>query len=188
MNAALTLAGRVHPIVVTLGTMTVFRGLLISLTGGDSITDLPRRVHELVNDARVGRERIVFIGRIRGAGDLHRPASTSLGQIHHGHRFKSQRGATGRNLQIVRLADDVRRRRVPGVAGRSARIIADRSLQSGTGHGLRVASHRRGRDRRRLDLRGPGQRALAYVGALLLSLIYNAVVLWQISGLSATCS
>ncbi len=40
-NAMLTLAGRIHPIVVTLGTMTVFRGLLIAMTGGDTITDLP---------------------------------------------------------------------------------------------------------------------------------------------------
>jgi ribose/xylose/arabinose/galactoside ABC-type transport system permease subunit len=40
-NASLSLAGRVHPIVVTLGTMIIYRGLLISLTGGDTITDLP---------------------------------------------------------------------------------------------------------------------------------------------------
>ena len=40
-NAALSLWGRVHPIVITLGTMTIYRGLMIALTGGDTITDLP---------------------------------------------------------------------------------------------------------------------------------------------------
>ena len=41
INAALSLAGRVHPIVITLGTMTIYRGLIVALTGGDTITDLP---------------------------------------------------------------------------------------------------------------------------------------------------
>ncbi len=41
LNAALSLWGRIHPIVVTLGTMTIFRGLLILLTGGTAITGLP---------------------------------------------------------------------------------------------------------------------------------------------------
>src|SRR5262249_25284230 len=41
LNAGLALAGRVHPIVVTLGMLTVYRGLLISLTGGNDLGGLP---------------------------------------------------------------------------------------------------------------------------------------------------
>ena len=40
-NGALSLVGRVHPIVVTLGTMTIYRGLVIMLLGGRPATDLP---------------------------------------------------------------------------------------------------------------------------------------------------
>src|SRR5262249_30013649 len=40
-NAAVALLGRIHPIAVPLGTLPVFRGLLISLTGGRVINELP---------------------------------------------------------------------------------------------------------------------------------------------------
>jgi ABC-type sugar transport system ATPase subunit/ribose/xylose/arabinose/galactoside ABC-type transport system permease subunit len=41
LNAALALAGRVHPIVVTLGTMSVYRGLVLLLIGGQAIHEVP---------------------------------------------------------------------------------------------------------------------------------------------------
>ena len=41
LNAGLALLGRVHPIVITLGTMTIFRGLLIAMTAGETIDELP---------------------------------------------------------------------------------------------------------------------------------------------------
>jgi rhamnose transport system ATP-binding protein len=40
-NAGASLWGRIQPIVVTLGTLTVFRGLLLQLTGGNAVTKLP---------------------------------------------------------------------------------------------------------------------------------------------------
>lgn len=36
-NASITLMGRIHPIVVTLGMMTVYRGLVLTVTGGNAI-------------------------------------------------------------------------------------------------------------------------------------------------------
>ena len=41
MNATLALAGRIHPIVVTLATMGIFRGLLRVVTGERRIQDFP---------------------------------------------------------------------------------------------------------------------------------------------------
>ena len=38
LNAAISLLGRVHPIVVTLGTMTVYRGLVIVILDGKALT------------------------------------------------------------------------------------------------------------------------------------------------------
>jgi ABC-type sugar transport system ATPase subunit/ribose/xylose/arabinose/galactoside ABC-type transport system permease subunit len=41
LNALLTLVGRVHPIVITLGTLSVYRGLAFVLLGGREIYNLP---------------------------------------------------------------------------------------------------------------------------------------------------
>jgi ribose/xylose/arabinose/galactoside ABC-type transport system permease subunit/ABC-type multidrug transport system ATPase subunit len=41
LNALLALLGRVHPIVVTLGTMSLYRGLTLLLIGGRAIHDVP---------------------------------------------------------------------------------------------------------------------------------------------------
>src|SRR5262249_8771358 len=42
-NAALSLLGHVHPIVVTLGTMSLYRGLTLLLIGGRAIHEVPAR-------------------------------------------------------------------------------------------------------------------------------------------------
>lgn len=41
-NAWVSLVGRVHPIVVTLGTMTIYRGMVITLLGRNAMTGLPK--------------------------------------------------------------------------------------------------------------------------------------------------
>ncbi|HEX3726024.1 MAG TPA: ATP-binding cassette domain-containing protein, partial [Pirellulales bacterium] len=61
-NATLAIAGQVHPIVVTLGTMTVFRGLLIWLTGGDTITDLPAPFVNWSSMRLLGANGAVIVG------------------------------------------------------------------------------------------------------------------------------
>ena len=52
-NAALSLLGRVHPIVITLGTLSIFRGAIIQLTGGRMLINLSPEVSWL-RDARLG--------------------------------------------------------------------------------------------------------------------------------------
>jgi ABC-type sugar transport system ATPase subunit/ribose/xylose/arabinose/galactoside ABC-type transport system permease subunit len=42
INAWISLAGRVHPIVVTLGTMTIYRGIVILMLGRNALTGLPK--------------------------------------------------------------------------------------------------------------------------------------------------
>ena len=54
VNAAISLTGRVHPIVVTLGTMTIYRGLVIALLGGKSVTGLPVEFVRLAHDPATG--------------------------------------------------------------------------------------------------------------------------------------
>ena len=54
LNAAVSLWGRVHPIVVTLGTMTIYRGLVILLLGGKPMTGLPPEFGRMAIDPRTG--------------------------------------------------------------------------------------------------------------------------------------
>jgi ABC-type sugar transport system ATPase subunit/ribose/xylose/arabinose/galactoside ABC-type transport system permease subunit len=42
LNAALSIVSGVHPIVITLGTMSLYRGLTLLLIGGQDILDVPR--------------------------------------------------------------------------------------------------------------------------------------------------
>ena len=64
INAAISLIGRVHPIVVTLGTMTVYRGLVIVLLGGRSLTDLPANFTRLAVDPETGFRGIMVISAV----------------------------------------------------------------------------------------------------------------------------
>lgn len=54
VNAAISLVGRIHPIVVTLGTMTIYRGLVIAMLGGKAVTGLPRAFLEIARDPETG--------------------------------------------------------------------------------------------------------------------------------------
>jgi ABC-type sugar transport system ATPase subunit/ribose/xylose/arabinose/galactoside ABC-type transport system permease subunit len=54
VNAALTLLGRVHPIVVTLGTMSVYRGLTLRLIGSRQIYDVPASFYSPIHWAPLG--------------------------------------------------------------------------------------------------------------------------------------
>ncbi len=53
-NAAIALAGRVHPIVVTLGTMTIYRGLVVLMLGRKPMTGLPSIFPRLASDPQTG--------------------------------------------------------------------------------------------------------------------------------------
>lgn len=63
-NAVISLAGRVHPIVVTLGTMTIYRGLVIMLCGGKSVGDLPAVFSRLAIDPASGFRGVIPLAAI----------------------------------------------------------------------------------------------------------------------------
>ena len=63
-NAAITLAGRVHPVVVTLGTMTIYRGLVIMLCGGKSVGDLPTVFSRLAIDPASGFRGVIPLAAV----------------------------------------------------------------------------------------------------------------------------
>ena len=63
LNAVLALLGGLHPIVVTLGTLTIYRGLVIAMLGGRPMTGLPPQFGRLAIDPATG-----FRGSVAVAG------------------------------------------------------------------------------------------------------------------------
>ena len=125
-NAALSLWGRVHPIVVTLGTMTVYRGLMISWTGGDTITDLPADFVAFAHTQVLGTSGAVVVGALVAL-----MVYVWLGHFRGGRQLlafgASPTAARQVGISPARsLADRVRRRRLVGRGWRFAGIVTDR--------------------------------------------------------------
>jgi ABC-type sugar transport system ATPase subunit/ribose/xylose/arabinose/galactoside ABC-type transport system permease subunit len=180
-NAALSLWGRVHPIVITLGTVTIYRGLLISLSGGDTITDLP--------PAFVGISTRTFLG-INGSVALAALAAVTI-YLWLAH-FRSGRYvlAVGASPTAARLVGISRARTwlvAFGVGGLLAALAGllelsqTGAMQSGMGSGYELRAIAAAVIGGVAIAGGRGTVFGVCLGALLLSLIYNALVLWQIS-------
>ncbi|MGD9647618.1 MAG: ATP-binding cassette domain-containing protein, partial [Pirellulales bacterium] len=180
-NATLSLVGRLHPIVVTLGMMGVYRGLLVLLTGGQTIHELPSSFDALAN------------GRIAGINGSVLVLFATIAIAH----LWLARSVAGRHLYAVgasnaaaRLAGISRGRAwlvafggggmLAGLAG-LLQLAQDGSMQSvmGTGYELRaIAAAVIGGA---AISGGRGSVVGVVLGALLLSLVSNALVLWQVS-------
>jgi ribose transport system ATP-binding protein/rhamnose transport system ATP-binding protein len=63
-NAGICLAGRLHPIVVTLGTMSLYRGLTVLLIGGRDILDVPRSFLTPLRSTPLGMPAAVWLALI----------------------------------------------------------------------------------------------------------------------------
>jgi len=61
LNASLSLLGRVHPIVVTLGTMSIYRGLTLLLIGSEDIRYVPDGFRSLVQAAPLGVPALAWV-------------------------------------------------------------------------------------------------------------------------------
>jgi rhamnose transport system ATP-binding protein len=182
LNATLTLAGRVHPIVVTLGTMTIFRGLLISLTGGDSITDLPRAFTSWSTTPLWGVNGSVMLGALVAL-----TAYICLNRLRLGRHIL----ALGSSPNAARLVGISKPRAwlvsfatgglLAALAG-MLELSQTGAMQSGMGTGYELQAIAAAVIGGVSISGGRGSVLGVCLGALLLSLIYNAVVLWQISG------
>jgi ABC-type sugar transport system ATPase subunit/ribose/xylose/arabinose/galactoside ABC-type transport system permease subunit len=61
LNAALCLVGRVHPIIITLGTLSLYRGLTLGLIGGRDIYDVPSAFAAPIRAAPFGIPAVVWV-------------------------------------------------------------------------------------------------------------------------------
>jgi ABC-type sugar transport system ATPase subunit/ribose/xylose/arabinose/galactoside ABC-type transport system permease subunit len=180
-NAVVALVGRIHAIVVTLATMTAYRGLLITLTGGEALTDLPASFTRLATDRIVGLNGsiLAMIAIVLG---MHAWLSYSVPGRH--------AYALGASATAARLVGISKRRvwlsvfslggTLAGAAG-LMELAQCGSMQSslGTGYELRaIAAAVIGGT---AISGGRGTALGVFSGALLISLVHNALVLWQVS-------
>jgi ribose transport system permease protein len=180
-NAALALAGRIHPIVVSLGTMTLFRGALVWLTGGQTLTDLP---HAFVvwSSAHLGPVNgSVLVGLVAALVTWvwlgHRRSGRYLIAIGASPRAAALAGISHWKSWLLAFA-------AGGLLAALAAIVElsqTGAVQSGVGTGYELRAIAAAVIGGVSISGGRGSVIGVLLGALLLSLISNALVLWQIS-------
>jgi ribose/xylose/arabinose/galactoside ABC-type transport system permease subunit/ABC-type branched-subunit amino acid transport system ATPase component len=187
LNAALALTGRVHPIVVTLGMLTVYRGLLISLTGGHDVGGLPEEFRRLATAHPAwGAIAIPIPGSILVM--LATAAAVHLWLAH----TRSGRSlyAFGGNPRAARLAGIGQGRTWSAAFAAGGSCAALAGLLELAQNGLMQSSMGTGAELRAIAAAVIGGTAVnggrggvpgVVLGALLLSLVQNALVLWQVS-------
>ncbi len=180
-NATLSLWGRVHPIVITLGTMTIYRGLLISVTGGQTITDLPREYVAWSRARLLGVNGSILLGvavavavylwlaHFRGGRYVMAlgasPSAARLAGISRTRTWLTAFGAGGLLAALAGLLELSQTGSMQSVMGTGYELQAIAAAVIG---GVSISG-------------GRGSVGGVCLGALLLSLIYNALVLIEVS-------
>jgi ABC-type sugar transport system ATPase subunit/ribose/xylose/arabinose/galactoside ABC-type transport system permease subunit len=187
LNAALALAGRVHPIVVTLGMLTVYRGLLISLTGGNDLGGLPEEFRRLATAHLAWGSMVIplpgsvlimlamaaavhlWLAHTRSGRYLYalggNPRAARLAGIGQGRAWSAAFAAGGFCAALAGLLELAQNGSMQSSMGTGAEL---RAIAAAVIGGTAVNGGRGG---------VPG----VVLGALLLSLLQNALVLWQVS-------
>ncbi len=181
LNASLTLFGRVHPIVITLGTMTIYRGLLISLTGGETVTDLPSEFVNWPSSRLFGVQGSVALSALAAFG-----VYVWISHLRSGRHVM----AIGASATAARLVGISRTRTwltafsVGGFLAALAGVLElsqTGAMQSGMGTGYELQAIAAAVIGGVSISGGRGSVLGVCLGALLLSLISNGLVLWQVS-------
>ncbi|MBY0586435.1 ATP-binding cassette domain-containing protein [bacterium] len=182
INGATSILGRIHPIVVTLGTLTIYRGILIQLTGSGVISGLPESFGNLATAPWLGISGSVWILLF----------TLGLGHYFLAHTVWGREIlAVGSSPSAARLAGISRTRTwllafslagmLVGLAG-MLDLAQNRTLQPtmGVGYELRaIAAAVIGG----VAIEGGRGSVIGVVlGGLLLVLMENGLVLWQVKG------
>jgi len=181
-NASLSLAGRVHPIVVTLGTMTIFRGLLTTITGGNVLAGLPQSFGSLATHSWLGLKGSTWVLMAGAAG-----AYLWLSHSRSGRHVY----AIGCNTSAARFVGISRTRTwltAYGVAGffvglaGMLELAQNRTMQPTMAIGYELRAICAAVIGGVAITGGRGSVVGVLLGALLLTMIENGLVLWQVSG------
>ena len=182
LNGAISLIGRVHPIVVTLGMMSVYRGLVVALRGQHDINDLPQEFTWLAVHPPSGfRGSIIFAVVVATAAYVWL-AHTRSGR----HLF-----ALGASPSAARLVGISRRKMtlvaftvgglLIGIAG-IVELARSGSMQSRLATGWELQAIAIAVIGGVSITGGRGSVLGVVLGALLLQLVQTALIRWQIRG------
>lgn len=180
-NALIAIVGRVHPIVVTLGTMTAIRGLLIMLTGGDAITNLPAAFDAFANGRLLGVNGAIVVMIAVVAAMQFWAAQTVSGR---------QAYALGTNPAAARTVGISQTRvwlTVFALGGTLSAVAAlvelsqNGSMQSSMGVDYELNAIAAAVIGGTAITGGRGRPWGVLLGALLIGVVNNSLVLWQVS-------
>lgn len=181
LNAAIVIGGRLQPIVVTLGMMTVYRGTLILLTGGQVLGDLPDTFRNLAN-GRVGvvPGSVILLGLIVVAAWFFLSSTVWGRQIYaHGSNSRASRVAGISSARVWIVAFGMGGLLV-GLAG-LLELAQNGSMQTVMGQGYELKAIAAAVIGGVAVTGGRGGVTGVFLGALFLSLLQNSLVLWEIS-------
>jgi ribose/xylose/arabinose/galactoside ABC-type transport system permease subunit len=183
LNASVAILGRVHPIVVTLGTLTIYRGLLISLTGGQVLGGLP---------SEFGRLATGRVPRLEVEGSIVIMLTALI--LYHIWRAHTRSGrhlyAFGGNPRAARLVGITRwgvwlsAFAAGGLCAALAGLVElaqNGSMQSGMGTGAELRAIAAAVIGGTTLAGGRGGVLGVFLGSLLLCMLQNALVLWELS-------
>lgn len=182
LNGALAVAGRIHPIVVTLGAMTIYRGMVIIVTDSGVVSGLPPAFGALATGRLLGLPGSVWILLATAIGMVFWLGHTRWGR--HLYAVGSSPSAArlvGISKGVTWLLAFTVAGLLVGLAG-MLELAQNRTMQPtmGVGYELRaIAAAVIG------GVAIEGGRGTIFgvlLGALLLLMIENGLVLWQVSG------
>ena len=180
-NAFLSKLGDIHPIIVTLAGISIYRGLMLQITGGYEVSPLPQPYRLLVDGRVLGVPKVLWFALGVLAVNWLLIGRTLLGRrlLAVGNSEKAARtiGLSPWRLRIVAFAI------LGGCVGLASVMWGGYygKIQSNTGQGwelLVIAATVIGG----CSITGGRGTALgAFLGSVLIALVYNALVLLEIS-------
>lgn len=181
LNGTLSRLGNIHPIIVTLAGISIYRGVMLQITGGYEITPLPPGYRTLVDGRLLGVPKVLWIALGVLAANWLLVSRTLLGRrlLAVGNSEKASRliGLSPWRLRIIAFA-------MLGACVGLASVMWGGyygKIQSNTGQGwelLVIAAAVIGG----CSITGGRGTALgAFLGSVLIALVYNALNLLKVS-------
>ena len=181
VNAGVSMLGRIHPIVVTLAGITIYRGIMLGVTGGYEVMEMPD-AYLAIGHGRLGPlpKVIWFALGVIAAGWIflaYTPVGRRLLAVGGSVRAAEQLGISRRAMTLLAFGINGA---LVGLAGvlHSAYYT---KVQSNTGEGMELQAIAAAVIGGCAITGGTGSALGTALGAILIGLVYNSLVLLQVS-------
>jgi ABC-type sugar transport system ATPase subunit/ribose/xylose/arabinose/galactoside ABC-type transport system permease subunit len=182
LNGALSLVGRIHPIVVTLGMIFFYRGIAIALLRGQQINELPQQFGYLAIHPASGFRGVILIGAV---------VTVSLYVVLSHTRFGRHLYALGSSESAARLVGISKTKVWLGAFAASGLLVGLAAAIELASSMQMQAQLAKGWELQAIAVAviggvsitgGRGTVLGVFLGALLLQLVNSALVRWEIQG------